>query len=190
VIVNWSWDSGGGHILLAYGLEDADVYLMDPWYGPGVSDYAWVRRGSGHSWAWSYRLTTSSMAVHQVPRWWLGQYLLTDGWDSMALGDQDGDGAATWEEYIADTVPTNALSRLALNCELGRGAGSRWRVAWPSSSKRVYTLQSTQTLDSPGAWEDVPGFTGVTGNGADLEYEETSMAQRRFFKVNVSLPAQ
>lgn len=48
-------------------------------------------------------------AAHGTPVWWLADYGLT-GPVEIDLGDQDGDGALTWEEYAAGTVPTNARS--------------------------------------------------------------------------------
>jgi hypothetical protein len=116
VFINWLWDGGGGHILLARGMVNSNVYLMDPWYGPSVNDYAWVCQGNGHTWQWTLQLSTASRATNNVPRWWLGNYGLTDNWDwdALALGDKDRDGVPTWQEYLADTVPTNGASFLAL----------------------------------------------------------------------------
>ena len=47
VVINWAWDGGGGHILVARGVVSNNVYLMDPWYGASVNDYAWVCQGGG-----------------------------------------------------------------------------------------------------------------------------------------------
>jgi hypothetical protein len=97
-------------------MVNSNVYLMDPWYGPSVNDYAWVCQGNGHTWQWTLQLSTASRATNNVPRWWLGNYGLTDNWDwdALALGDKDRDGVPTWQEYLADTVPTNGASFLAL----------------------------------------------------------------------------
>jgi uncharacterized repeat protein (TIGR03803 family) len=53
----------------------------------------------------------ADMATNGVPHWWLAQYgLPTD--DDGALFDE-GDGVPAWQEYFADTDPTNSDSVLA-----------------------------------------------------------------------------
>ncbi len=58
-VVRWNWDSGGGHFVVARGIEGDTMYLMDPWYGPTINSYAWVVRGGSHTWTDSLRLTTN-----------------------------------------------------------------------------------------------------------------------------------
>jgi hypothetical protein len=53
---------------------------------------------------------SANVATNNTPHWWLAQYGLPLN-DAGALYD-DGDGMLAWEEYIADTDPTNALSVL------------------------------------------------------------------------------
>jgi len=52
------------------------------------------------------------LATNAVPKWWLAQQRSdwTNGFDAASLGDFDGDGMRTWEEYYAGTQPTNPLS--------------------------------------------------------------------------------
>lgn len=67
-VIRWGWDSGGGHIVVVYGIEDATVYLMDPWYGPTVDTYSWVVSGSSHTWTHSLQLTTNpSLSTTTTP---------------------------------------------------------------------------------------------------------------------------
>jgi hypothetical protein len=49
-VVRWEWDSGGGHFVVARGIEGGNMYLMDPWNGPTINTYSWVCRGSTHTW--------------------------------------------------------------------------------------------------------------------------------------------
>ena len=63
VVVNWYWDSGGGHFVVLRGLSGNTAYLMDPWNGPTVNTFAWTQRGGGHTWRYSLRLTTSPPAA-------------------------------------------------------------------------------------------------------------------------------
>jgi hypothetical protein len=55
----WSWDEGGGHILIVHGLVNGTAYLMDPWNGPTINTYDWVVRGGTHTWRASLDLNTS-----------------------------------------------------------------------------------------------------------------------------------
>jgi hypothetical protein len=54
-IIRWGWDGGGGHFVVARGVEwdssgTAYVTLMDPNAGYTVATSAWVRKGSAHTW--------------------------------------------------------------------------------------------------------------------------------------------
>lgn len=77
--------------------------------------------------------------THGVPEWWLAEYGLATT-DAAALEDPDGDGARTWEEYLAGTVPTNAGSVLTLTAQME--SGGSFRLSWPSRSGRRYALQA------------------------------------------------
>lgn len=61
--IRWAWDGGGGHILVIHGAVDNLVYLMDPWYGPTINSYTWVREGSSHTWTHSLGLNTAPLPV-------------------------------------------------------------------------------------------------------------------------------
>jgi hypothetical protein len=55
------------------------------------------------------------LAARGTPIPWLQMYGLTnDTFDAEELADVDGDGFAAWQEYLADTDPTNHLSKLEL----------------------------------------------------------------------------
>ena len=57
-VVRWGWDSGGGHFVVARGIDGGMIYLMDPWYGPTINAYSWVVSGGGHTWTHSLPLDT------------------------------------------------------------------------------------------------------------------------------------
>ena len=72
--------------------------------------------GSGLIDAQAAVLQTSPLAPLGTPEYWLAAHGLTNGSFAAAeLLDHDGDGLATWEEYIADTDPTNSQSVLAFS---------------------------------------------------------------------------
>jgi hypothetical protein len=69
---------------------------------------------------------------------WLQQYgLPTDG--SVDFVDSDGDGHNTWQEWRADTVPTNALSVLRLQQPFIAGSGIVLR--WDKVDTRKYWIE-------------------------------------------------
>ncbi|HBA85459.1 MAG TPA: hypothetical protein DCZ95_15340 [Verrucomicrobia bacterium] len=186
VIINWEWNAGGGHILVARGMVSNNVYLMDPWYGPSIDDYNWVRTGDGHSWEWTLQLSTASLATNGVPRWWLGIYGLTNNWNAAALADQDADHVTTWEEYVADTNPTNANSYFRAG--LQAAANGQIAIAWQSSSNRLYTLQiQTNAISQPG-WGNVTGCIQTNGRGGTMSVTNLPAADSSCYRLLVATP--
>lgn len=61
--VNWNWTSGGAHVLVAHGVEDNTMYLMDPWYHATINSYDWVVSGAGHVWSYSLAMVEPSPQV-------------------------------------------------------------------------------------------------------------------------------
>ncbi len=55
---------------------------------------------------------------HDVPEFWLAQFGLTNFEDDVAA-DADSDRLLTWQEYWADTNPTNPASCLRMNTMRG-----------------------------------------------------------------------
>lgn len=67
VIIRWGWDSGGGHFVVARGIESNMVHIMDPWYGPSINTYNWVKNGSTHSWTHTLELATRPSILNITP---------------------------------------------------------------------------------------------------------------------------
>jgi hypothetical protein len=94
---------------------------------------------------------------------WLQQYgLPTDGTTSYA--DPDGDGMNNWQEWIAGTNPTNALSVLRMVGVSRNGSGLS--VTWQSVSNRAYFLERSLNLAGHPAFillaTNIPGQVGTT----------------------------
>jgi hypothetical protein len=68
-VIRWGWDNGGGHFVVADGIELGLMYLMDPWYGPTIGSYDWVVSGSTHTW-------THTLAMNSSPGQFPAQALL------------------------------------------------------------------------------------------------------------------
>jgi hypothetical protein len=90
---------------------------------------------------------------------------LPDNWEADYFGaataahpgeDPDGDGALNWQEYVAGTDPTNALS--CLKVDRITPGGNATVLQFLAVSNRTYTAQFTDGL-GPAAWQrlaDVP----------------------------------
>jgi hypothetical protein len=141
--------------------------------------------------------------VHPTPEPWLAQYGFTSEFDQQALDDTDHDGLANWQEYIAGTDPTNAVSVLALSSpvpvfgtnyteHLEKSVTRRvydvigHSLTWPGVPGRIYSLQySTNLLN----WHDLNGATDLPGLSPANTVTDMPPARVRFYRVNVRLPA-
>lgn len=90
---------------------------------------------------------------------WLQQYgFPTDG--SADFADTDHDGMNNWQEWIAGTNPTNALSVLLMVSATNSPTGAA--VTWQSVNTRSYFIQRASDLSAQ------PAFTTVVTNVAGL----------------------
>ncbi len=93
--------------------------------------------------------------------------------------DPDDDGHTTWREYVADTDPLDPAD--VLRAIIGPPPVSV--VVFPSSSNRMYRLQSAPTPS--GAWTNTT--TWLTGTGADLHVPLAPVFTQDVFRVEVRL---
>jgi len=87
---------------------------------------------------------SANMATNNTPHWWLAQYGLPTN-DTGALYD-DGDGMPAWQEYLADTDPTNSQSVLSLTGIVPDG--NAFRIQWKGGQQVMQYLQYKTNLDS------------------------------------------
>jgi subtilisin family serine protease len=80
-----------------------------------------------------------------LPDWWELQYF-GQRTGINPNGDLDGDGAGNHAEFLAGTVPTNALSVLRLSLQVLDG-GNQLTLEWPSAAGRYYRLLGSTNLD-------------------------------------------
>ena len=124
-----------------------------------------------------------------IPDLWRATYFgglgTTTNSMSCATCDPDQDGADNYQEFVADTNPTNALSVFHVQ---GIAPGPRVVVSFQSSSNRVYTLYAGTNL-TLSAWTSVQGQTNITGNAGILTLTNpTPAALQMFLRVGVQLP--
>lgn len=96
-----------------------------------------------------YRLEQETPAGTSAPEWWTRYYL---GANSNVTLDPDLDGAPSWAEYLAGTVPTDDGSRLSLWSDSGSPDNLRIYFS-PYLAGRLYQLETSAT---GGDWVALP----------------------------------
>ena len=109
-----------------------------------------------------------------VPSTWLDGYYKSQGgsaaaYENLANADSDGDGFAAWQEYLLDTDPTNAASRLR--------ATIRMEGATP-----VFGYEPENAGIEAMGFRYVPKGCNVLGDNADWQ---PFVPGFRFYKVEV-----
>ncbi len=122
---------------------------------------------------------------------------LPDTWEQQHFGsttggvsgaDGDADGASNWEEYIADTVPTNNASVFSNRIVNVLGVGPlNLTVPGPTTNSRVYDAWYSTSLLSQ-AWTplnlNVPG----AANGGPVTLNVTNTLDVLHYRTSVGLP--
>ena len=120
-----------------------------------------------------------------VPPVWLGRYgLPTNG--SMDYWDSDSDGFLNWEEYQADSDPTNGSSFFPPLTDVS-GIDVLMMGASSTSTGRVYDIYCrTNLLPETQPWESVGGLQ--TGNGSNIVFVVTNIWPTCYYRIGVRVP--
>jgi hypothetical protein len=111
---------------------------------------------------------------------WAQQYgLPTDG--SADYADADGDLMNNWQEWIAGTVPTNALSLLRLLNPATNSLGLA--VSWQSVTNRTYFLERASSLGTQPSFSLLAG--NIIGQPGTTSYTDTNVSGPFFYRVGV-----
>ena len=103
----------------------------------------------------------------------------------VVSGNPDSDGYTTFQEWVADTNPTNTFSYFRIT-DISRGPPIT--VRFLSSSNRVYSLHYV-TNPVEASWTAVPGQIDVPGRGGmDALGDDPYGAQQRLYRVGVRVP--
>ncbi|MDF7825170.1 hypothetical protein P4B35_14195 [Pontiellaceae bacterium B12227] len=119
--------------------------------------------------------------AHGVAFGWYAQYGHTN-LNLAGMLDDDGDGFLNWQEYHADTDPTNGQSLLVLAIAPGH-------LSYPSSTNCTYAVDWCGSLSS-NVWNR---FTNdVPGTGAAVSLGITNGTAQRFYRLQAAraLPVQ
>ena len=100
-----------------------------------------------------------------VPYTWLDMYFpsaATVGYETLAWHDSDGDGYQNWEEYVLQTNPTNAESKLSVSIRM---EGVVPHVEYEPTSflggYRAIIKGSNDLKASPDNWVPITAPTGA-----------------------------
>ncbi|HBA86387.1 MAG TPA: hypothetical protein DCZ95_20090 [Verrucomicrobia bacterium] len=107
-----------------------------------------------------------------VPKTWLHQYYpTTNDYENASLSDTDDDRMEAWQEYVAGTNPTNALSVFALQT-LNPGESSNYAITVATEPQRDYTIYFSDGLTGNTAWN---GFASpLVGKWSETSEVSTS----------------
>ena len=135
----------------------------------------WVRfKGTAPD--YNVRTLAFDKQPHGTPNWWLANYAVTESYD-------EGDLVPAWQEYVADTDPTNPASFFRVEAISGLPSTT---VTFPSSSRRYYTLQRRADLLA-GDWTNVATQAGIQGKGGVDSLQDTTAAAQQFYRVEVKV---
>ena len=98
--------------------------------------------------------------------------------------DYDFDGMNDFDEFIADTNPTNQTSFFAINDLVVTDFSL---ITFKSSSARMYDLEQSFNLLS-NDWQRVRGQTDVVGINGTMCLTGTPSAVRSFYRIKVKVP--
>jgi uncharacterized repeat protein (TIGR02543 family) len=118
-----------------------------------------------------------------TPCLWLDHYGLVAGgnYEAAALADEDEDGFAAWQEYIAGSNPTNSQSFFSVS-SFDTPAG-RSVIRWSAVTGRVYGVYWTTNLMN----SFQPLVTNIVWPQASYTDTVNDAESRSFYKINVRL---
>jgi len=134
--------------------------------------------------AYEYLLASADSNGDGIPDGWTQRYGLNPTDPNVASGNPDNDPHTTWQEWIADTDPTNAASFF----RIASMPGAPSSVRFASSSNRVYSLFASTNLTASNSFVPVPGQTNIAGNGGAQTLTDPNAAAAKFHQVQVKLP--
>lgn len=120
---------------------------------------------------------------HGTPVPWLVYYGLTNGpLDVVELGDANGNGLATWQDYLAGLNPTNTSSLFDLHINSAPPATAP-QIRFSTVTGRIYRIDTATTL---GVWSVLAdNIAGIGGYYTFNDLRNLSGANAIYYRVSV-----
>jgi hypothetical protein len=123
--------------------------------------------------------------VSALPLAWLDTFGLARN-GSVDFIDSDGDGFTNWQEWFADTVPTNARALLRLEGITPEPDVGGFRVRWQSVTGKRYWVEScTNLIGSSPFIPFVSNIWGEVGGVTEIHDPRPLEGPARFYRVGV-----
>lgn len=186
----------GGSVEVMVGTATSFVIAADAFYsigrvltngtdalvaGSGIMTLVWHNVMSAGSVVAEF---TANLTPNQTPEWWLHEFYGLTNYHEADLDDSDGDGMVAWQEYRADTDPTNQQSVLRL---LLLPADDRLDIRFLSSTTRMYRLEF-RPIAGEETWQAVEGHVGVMGEPGYTVLSDTNDLPHGMYRIGVSEP--
>ncbi len=118
-----------------------------------------------------------------IPDWWtkrhFGQATGIDG-----ASDADNDGFSAYQEFVADTDPADATSKLFISIER-RNSG--FELSFETAPDRVYEFHYAESIEE---LRSEPTLELIHGTGEPVTRHFDARPDAMFFRVLVSLPKE
>jgi len=126
--------------------------------------------------AYEFQVPVSRISYAWLLRHSMAPYLGVDA------SDDDQDGAPNLYEWLTDTDPADASSRLRVYPTTKQLPP---KICLLSSKNRIYTLEFAIRLDGDPDWSRIPGVGYVRGTGGVLSLTDTNGTGPRFYRVSI-----
>jgi autotransporter-associated beta strand protein len=145
-----------------------------------------VFSANGYNWTISYTGGDGNDVVltlaDAMTTWRYGYFNTTlNSGDAADSTDPDQDGMSNMDEFIAGTIPTNSLSRLAFTGT--SSAANKLTLDFPSVLGRTYRIQWTDTLVTPVSWNTLSN--AIPGTAQLLQINDTMTSTQRFYRIQI-----
>ena len=116
----------------------------------------------------------------RLPDAWENLYGLNRNDPADANLDPDGDGLSNLEEYLAGTIPTNRLSRLALRLMIE--SDDQRTLFVDGVSNKTYSVEWREALGA-GRWQTLTNLPARATNWQAIALDPYPVAEKRFYRL-------
>lgn len=123
-----------------------------------------------------------------IPDAWWERYQIAVG-GRTATNDPDADTGSNLDEYIADTDPTNNLSRFSnVVSNMDGRSVMTLQAGPPTTNSRVYDVWWKTNLMEDSDWTPYQWNIQGDAGGGSVQFSVTNDAGKRFYRTGVKLP--